>query len=87
MGGTDESTASAKAANNMALADATNSIAVNGDQRKDNIEQQYINKKSDINSQLNDLQYQKAQNITQATQGVANAASGLDFGKVGNVTL
>lgn len=87
MGGTDDSTASAKAANNKALADATNSIAVNGDQRKDNIEQKYINKKSDINSQLNDLQYQKAQNITQATQGVADAASGLDFGKVGNVTL
>ena len=33
MGGTDESTAAAKEANNKALADATATIAVNGEQR------------------------------------------------------
>ena len=34
MGGTDESTAAAKAANNQALADATSQIAVNAEDRK-----------------------------------------------------
>ena len=41
MGGTDESTAAAKEANNKALAEATSTIAVNGDKRKDAIEGQY----------------------------------------------
>lgn len=41
MGGTDESTAAAKAANAQALADATSQIAVNAENRKDQIEQTY----------------------------------------------
>lgn len=87
MGGTEENVAATKEANNKALADATSNIATNADQRKDNIEQQYLNTKSNLNSQLNDLQYQKAQNITQATQGVANAAGGMSFGKAGKIDL
>ncbi len=40
MGGTDESVAAAKAANNQALADATSQIAANAEARKDNINKQ-----------------------------------------------
>lgn len=79
MGGTDESLAQAREANNDALAQATTNIAVAGDARKDNIEQQYLKTKSDLNSQLNNMEQAKAQNIRQAVQGVQDAASRMDF--------
>lgn len=53
MGGTDESTAAAKEANNKALADVTGEINAEADARKDQIEQQYQSKKADLNNQLN----------------------------------
>ncbi len=48
MGGTEESVAAAKAANNQALADATSQIAVNAEARKDQIEQTYQQKDAQI---------------------------------------
>ena len=75
MGGTDESLAATKAANAQALADTAADIAVAGAQRKDNIESQFMNNKATINKQLNDLQQQKAKNITEAVNGVSSAAS------------
>lgn len=75
MGGTNESLAATKAANAQALADTAADIAVAGAQRKDNIESQFMNNKATINKQLNDLQQQKANNITQAVNGVSSAAS------------
>ena len=77
MGGTEESVAATKAANAQALADATAQIAVNAESRKDNIEQQYLQRDADLNSQLNQLQMQKAQAISQAVQGVADAGAGI----------
>lgn len=77
MGGTDESVAAAKAANNEALASATTNIAVNAEARKDAIESQYMNTDAQIQNQLNDLEQRKANNITQAIQGVSSAASGM----------
>lgn len=77
MGGTEESTAATKAANNQALAEATATIAVNGDRRKDAIEQQYQAKDEAIQSQLNDLERQKAENVAQAIQGVAQAGANI----------
>ena len=77
MGGTDEAVAAARAANNQAMADATSQIAVAGEARKDNIEQQYMNTKANLNSQLNDLEMKKANAVSQAVQGVANAGGGL----------
>jgi len=74
MGGTEESVAAAKAANNGALADTMSQIAVNAEQRKDAIEGQYLERKAGINNQLNDMETKKAQNISQAVQGVASAA-------------
>ncbi|MYM13345.1 hypothetical protein [Muribaculum intestinale] len=77
MGGTEESVAAAKAANNQALADATATIAVNADKRKDAIEQQYQARDAEIQEQLNDLEHKKAQNTAQAIQGVAEAGSNI----------
>ena len=77
MGGTDESTAAAKAANAQALADATSQIAVNAENRKGQIEQTYQQRDSQINEALNNLEINKAQAISQAVQGVAKAGAGI----------
>ena len=77
MGGTEESTAATKAANNQAVAEATAAIAVNGDRRKDAIETQFQAKEEALQSQLNDLERQKAGNVAQAIQGVAQAGANI----------
>ncbi len=73
MGGTDESVAAAKAANNAALADATARIAAMGDARKDNIEATYMENDNAFNEQLVNLELGKANAIGNAVQGVAGA--------------
>lgn len=77
MGGTEESVAAAKAANNQALAEATSQIAVNGERRKDQIEGQYMQTKDALNEKLNNMEQAKAQNTAQAVQGVAQAGSNM----------
>ena len=77
MGGTDESVAAAKAANNEALADATAQIAANADARKDSIEATYLQNDSAFVEQLNAIEQGKAQAISQAVQGVANAGASI----------
>lgn len=77
MGGTEESVAAAKAANNQALADATSQIAVNAEARKDQIEQTYQQRDAQINDALNNLEINKAQAIGTAVQGVAQAGAGI----------
>ena len=77
MGGTDESVAATKEANNQALADTMGQIAVANEARKDNIEQQYLANKADLNQQLNDLEQKKAEAISQAVNGVADAAGSM----------
>lgn len=77
MGGTDESAAAAKAANAQALADATSQIAAGAENRKDQIEQTYQQRDSQINEALNNLEINKAQAISQAVQGVAKAGAGI----------
>lgn len=75
MGGTEESVAAAKEANNKALADATSRIAVAGERRKDAIEQQYMSKKDALNQQMNNFKNDTAQNIAQATQALGGVGS------------
>lgn len=75
MGGTEESVAAAKAANNQALAEAASQIAVAGERRKDQIESQYMQTKDTLNDALNSLEQAKAQNTKQAVLGVAQAGS------------
>lgn len=77
MGGTEESVAAAKAANNQALADATSQIAVNGERRKDQIESQYMSTKAELNEKLNAIEQAKAGAISQAVQGVAQAGANI----------
>lgn len=77
MGGTEESVAAAKAANNQALADATSQIAVNAEARKDNIEAQYQAKDAQLDDALNNIEMKKAQAISTAVQGVSQAGAGI----------
>lgn len=77
MGGTEESVAAAKAANNQALADATSQIAVNADARKDQIEQTYQQKDAQLQDALNNMEINKAQAISSAVQGVTQAGASI----------
>lgn len=79
MGGTEESVAAAKAANNQALADATSQIAVNAEARKDQIEQTYQQRDAQINDALNNLEMKKSEAISSAVQGVAQAVASNPF--------
>lgn len=79
MGGTDESVAAAKAANNQALADATSQIAANAEARKDNIEATYMANDNAFVEQLNAIEQGKANAISGAVQGVTNAMSQMPF--------
>lgn len=74
MGGTNESVAAAKAANNAALTDTVSQIAASAANRKDQIEGQYMKNKADVVAQQNAVSMNKAANITNAIGGVANAA-------------
>lgn len=79
MGGTEESAAATKAANGKALSDATAQIAVNGEQRKDAIENQFQERDTSLNNQLNEIEQNKANAIGQAVQGVTGAAGSIPF--------
>lgn len=79
MGGTTESVAEEKAANNEALADATSQIAANAEARKDNIEATYMENDNALVEQLNQIEQGKAQSIAGAVQGVAGAAASMPF--------
>lgn len=79
MGGTDESIAAAKEANNQALADATSQIAAQADARKDNIEATYMQNDNAFNEQLLQVRRDKTAAIKDAVQGVTNAASSMPF--------
>ncbi len=75
MGGTDESVAAAKAANNRALANATSLIAANADARKDNIEATYRENDDMYVDKLNDYQHRKAEAVSTAVKEAGNAAA------------
>lgn len=78
-GGTDESVAAAKEANNKALADATSQIAADAEARKDNIEATYMQNDNALVEQLNAIEQGKANAISGAVQGVTNAVSQMPF--------
>lgn len=70
-GGTDESVAAAKAMNNQALAEATSQIAVNGDARKDRIEDAYRQRDAQLDSELNNLEINKARGVISTIRGIS----------------
>ena len=75
MGGTEESVAAAKEANNQALAEAASQIAVASEARKDQIESVYQQRDGQFAEQLNDMERRKAGNLAQAAKGMADAGS------------
>jgi len=74
-GATDESIAAQKAATNQVVSSAASSIAATGDSRKDSIDQQYLNTKSNLAQQEAETWKQQGAAIAQAAQGVGNAGS------------
>ncbi|MDY6301481.1 MAG: hypothetical protein SPL96_06265 [Bacteroidales bacterium] len=76
MGGTAESVAAEKAANAQALADTASQIAAAGAARKDRIEGQYLNRKNELQAQINDLEGQKRSALDIAGGAIGGAAEG-----------
>ena len=84
MGGTEDSTTAVKEANNKTLTDTTSQIVAANDARKDNIEQQYRERKNQLNNQQMGIEAEKAADTANAVAGVAgtaaNIAASLDSG-------
>jgi hypothetical protein len=84
MGGTEDSTTAVKEANNKTLADTTSQVVAANDARKDNIEQQYRERKNQLNNQQMGIEAEKAADTANAVAGVAgtaaNIAASLDSG-------
>lgn len=85
MGGTDDSTTSVKEANNKVMADTTSQIVAANEARKDSIDAQYRNRKTQIEGQKMQMEADKAANTANVVAGVAgtaaNIASALDSGE------
>lgn len=76
IGGSTETAAAMKEANNQALANTTASIVAGNEARKDAIEQQYQQNKNALTQQQVAVEQQKANNITSATnQGIQAGAT------------
>lgn len=84
MGGTEDSTTAVKEANNKVLADTTSQIVAANESRKDSIEQQYRERKNQLNNQQMGIEAEKAADTANAVAGVAgtaaNIAASLDSG-------
>ena len=77
MGGTEDSTTAVKEANNKTLADTTSQIVAANDVRKDNIEQQYLNRKNQLQNQQMSIDAEKAADTANAVAGVAGTAANI----------
>ncbi|MGN0875363.1 MAG: hypothetical protein ACI4OZ_09275 [Akkermansia sp.] len=76
-GGTEEAAAAQRAANSRMMSDAVTGIAAQADSRKDALDRLYMQRKSGLNGQLNELGLGKAQAVAQAAGGAADAAKGI----------
>ncbi|MCI7654297.1 MAG: hypothetical protein MSS51_08495 [Bacteroidales bacterium] len=77
MGGTDESLAATKAANNQALANTASAINAKADARKDDIERSYRQMDEGYSQDLRNIENQRAQNIAAATKGAIGASGNI----------
>lgn len=82
-GGTEESVAAEKEANNRALADVASQIAADGAARKDAVEAAYRDRDAELAGQLGGFETGKAGAVADAVQGLGQAAGEMDFGTVG----
>lgn len=74
MGGNEANVAAQREANSMATAEAAARIAASGEAQKESAKRDYLNRKQNLQDQLNNIEVGKAQNISQAVQGVSSAA-------------
>ena len=72
-GGTDASVAMAKEAGNKMMGDTLSNIAVADQQRKENVDNQHQQAQEKFAQMDINREMQRAQNITQASQGASNA--------------
>jgi len=92
MGGTEESVAASKIANAQALADATSQVVANNEQRKDAIENRYLNQKDKLEDQEAEARQRRNLAVQNAIAGgvfglgnsMANTYSSLNQGGGGN---
>lgn len=77
MGGTEDSTTAVKEANNKTLADTTSQIVAANESRKDNIEQQYRERKNQLQNQQMGIETEKAADTANAVAGVAGTAANI----------
>ena len=77
MGGTDDSTTAVKEANNKTLADTTSQVVAANDARKDNIEQQYRERKNQLNNQQMGIEAEKAADTANVVAGIAGSAANI----------
>lgn len=84
MGGTEESVAAEKEAQNKALAETTSNIVVNGEARKDSIEAQYQSRDAQLGQMQLDAERQKAASMAGAISGVAGVGGGIAEGLLPN---
>ena len=75
MGGTNEQAAAEKAAENSALGQTTQQIVVNGENRKDSIENQYQTRDQQLSQEQLNTERQRAQNMQNAASQMAQAGS------------
>ena len=77
MGGTAESVAAEKEANSKALADTTSQIVAAGDARKDQIENQYLSRKENLDNAMRELEGQKQSDLDILGGAIGGAAQGI----------
>jgi len=77
MGGNSEQVAAEKAANNALMADAASRIAAANTATKDRVEEQYMKQNAALNGALNQMEANRANNVTQAIGGTTTASGEL----------
>lgn len=77
MGGTSESVAAAKAANNKAISDTASNITASADARKDAIETTYMQNEANFSQQQQQIHNNRSQAIAGAVQGLAKTGAAI----------
>lgn len=80
MGGTEESVAAEKEANNVAQANIIGQIAAEGERRKDAIEQQYLNRKERLEDKISEVDAQQQSGLDIFGNTLAGAGNGWNLG-------
>ena len=82
VGGSEASVAATKEANAKALSDTMSDIAAKNEERKDRVEERYLNRKQALDTEQINADQERADNETQAIasgmQGIGQAAGALD---------